>query len=240
MPLAQFIMPFYEALADKTYRQDPVVGQIGRVVVPIPNPLPQILEAHRAEPRKHEAIDAKIRNLTSDDFKKENHLPIYRLHLRAREELLVQRAKRRYGVVVSMFGSSFDDVEKVLRQQGKTHLQERNILVAPIYPSQCEEHPAGLPPAMRSRIGALMYSQFFPMPKNNTPYLMDGVARLDRLLPVVPKGLAWDPLPIRLTDSALALLLAMLRMRFGSTEEKEIEELRYILADAVPDEYRAA
>jgi hypothetical protein len=85
-----------------------------------------------------------------------------------------------------------------------------------------------------------MYSQFFPCPQNNKPFLMDGVARLDRLQPVVPQAPAWEPLPLKLADSALAVLLALVRLRFGSTEENEVAELRYILKDAVPDEYRPA
>src|SRR5713226_6720876 len=108
MPLTQLIKPFYDLLPEGTFRREPALGQIGRVVVPIPEPVPRIFEVKRHDPRNHDVVDAELRNVKAEDFRKDNHLPIYRLRLRAHEELLVQRSKRRLAIVVSLFGSTFD------------------------------------------------------------------------------------------------------------------------------------
>ena len=67
----------------------------------------------------------------------------------------------------------------------------------------------------------------------------EGVARLDRIQIILPTDRAvYDPLPIALSDDALAVLLSMLRSWFGSVEEDLIaykELLRETLPpDAMP------
>ncbi|MBN9682489.1 MULTISPECIES: hypothetical protein [unclassified Corallococcus] len=154
------------------------------------------------------------------------------------EELMVQKAKRRLAIVVALFGTTFPDVDSVVKLGGKKHLQERNILVAPLSGVQTADHPNGFPEVMRHRIDALMYSQFFYCPSNNSPEVLASVARLDRLFPVVPVApAAYTPLPLALVDDALNILMALLRMRFGSKQEPEIDELRELLAETVPAQF---
>jgi hypothetical protein len=240
MGLRQLIVPFYERLPAGSFRVGPVPGQIGWIVAPIPDPVPRVLLLKRDGDRTHDRVEGEIRNMIIDDFKKGNELPVFRMRLRKNEACLVQRSKRRPAIVVGLYGSRFDDVDKLLRQAGKKHLQEQNIVAAPIYGNQSEDHPDGFPPVMQSRIAALMYSQFFPCPQNNDPFLMGGAARLDRLQTIVPQAPSWEPTDVRLVPEAMSVLLGLLRLRFGSTSESEIEALRDLLKDCIPPEHQAA
>lgn len=234
MSLFQLIDRFYERLPEDSFAREPCLGQLGWTVVPIPYAVPQILDVRRSDARSHDEIVGTLRNMQTDDFKRSDTLPIYRLQLRKNEALMVQRAKRRLGIVVSLFGSRFDDVDRLLRSAGKKHLQEQNIVVAPIYPHQSEDHPDGFPPVVRSRIEALMYSQFFPCSGNQEPFVLGGAARLDRMLPVVPQMPTWQPLSLKISSEALAVLHAQIRLRAGSREEPELDTIREILKDAIP------
>ncbi|ATB29675.1 hypothetical protein [Melittangium boletus] len=239
MGLTTLIGPFYKPLNERTFRQAPSLGQLAWVPVPAYPPIPQILDVERDNPRGHESARATVRNVTRDDFKKRRGLPVYKLQLADNEELMVQKAKRRLAIVIAPLGTAFDDVDPLLRQAGKKHLQERNVLVAPLYGIQSENHPTGFPELMRHRIDALLYSQFFFCPANSSPIVYDGVARLDRLFPVVPKDpAAYDPLPLALSDDALPVLLALLRLRFGSKSEPEIDVMRELLVDTIPEQFR--
>lgn len=237
MSLFQLVAPYYEKISDESYARDVVVGQLGWTVVPIPDPVPRVLDPARQEATDHNRISGEIRNMKKEDFARREVLPIYKMQLRKNEACLVQRSKRRLAIVVSHFGSRFDDVDKVLRAAAKKHLQERNIIVAPLYPHQTVDHPDGFPPVMRGRIETLMYSQFFPCARNDRPLIMESAARLDRLLPVVPQAPTWEPLPLKLVPEALSVLLALLRLRFGSSKEQEIDDLRELLRDTLPAEY---
>jgi hypothetical protein len=205
----------------------------------VPNipPIPQILEVKRADDRCHDWVQGEIRNITNGDFRQKNRLPILKLKLRDHEELLVARAKKRPGVIVALSGTTFPDVGKLLPSLGKKHLQESNILIAPIFGTQTSTHPNGFPPIMRNRIGGLLYSQFFPIAANSSPLVLDGVARLDRLIAVVPQFPAYEPIPLALAQEALSVLLAFLRLRFGSCSEPEIDLLREVLLETIKPEY---
>lgn len=238
MGLTTVVEPFYRALTPAPPQGEPVLGQFAWVPAPAVLPIPQILEVERDDPRGHQSAKSKIRNVTTADFKKRAGLPVYALKLADNEELMVQKAKRRLAVVVALTGTMFPDVDPILRQMGKKHLQERNVLVAPVFGVQSAQHPNGFPEVMRHRIDALHYSQFFFCPAHSSPLVYDGVARLDRLLPVVPRDpAAFDPLPLALAPLALTVLMAMLRLRFGSVQEQEIDELRSLVSDSIPSQF---
>lgn len=240
MGLTQLVSPYYRALSGDTFKRSPVIGQICWVTVPIIPPIPQILDVTRADDRRHDWVEGQIRNIKETDFRQKKRLPILKLQLRDHEELLVARAKKRMGIIVAMSGTAFPDVANVLKAAGKKHLQENNVLVAPIYGSQTSTHVNGFPPIMRNRIGALMYSQFFPVAGNSSPPIYDGVARLDRLLAVCPNFPAYEPVALALADEALSVLLALLRLRAGSRSEPEIDGLRDLLLETVKAEYLPA
>jgi hypothetical protein len=241
MGLSTIITPFYKQLSAQTFKQYPTLGQLAWVPVPAYPPIPQILDVARDDPRGHQSAQSRIRNVTQSDFKKRQGLPVFKLQLADHEELMIQKAKRRLAIIVSLQGTTFGDVDPILRNAGKKHLQERNVLVAPLYGIQSDEHPNGFPEIMRHRIDALLYGQFFFCPRNSSPSVDDSVARLDRLFPVVPQDpAAYDPLPVALADEALSVLLALLRLRFGSKSEPEIDTIREITADTIPVEFRLA
>jgi hypothetical protein len=87
---------------------------------------------------------------------------------------------------------------------------------------------------MVSRIKALMYNQFFYCPPMDDIGLVEGVARLDRIQIILPTDRAvYEPLPVALSEDALAVLLSMLRSWFGSVEE-DLDAYRDLLRGTIP------
>ena len=64
--------------------------------------------------------------------------------------------------------------------------------------------------------------------------LTGGVARLDRIQIILPTDRAvFDPLPIALSEDALAVLLSMFRSWFGSVEE-DLNAYKELLRETLP------
>jgi hypothetical protein len=83
---------------------------------------------------------------------------------------------------------------------------------------------------------SLLYNQFFYCPGIKNIGLNEGVARLDRIQIILPTDRAvYDPLPIALSDDALAVLLSMLRSWFGSVEE-DLNAYKELLKETLPAE----
>jgi hypothetical protein len=131
-------------------------------------------------------------------------------------------------------------VESVAGMAWNTHQQD-SILVVPIFGIEKPDRPLGFPPIMTARIKALMYNQFFYCPKTPpgmTP--IEGVARLDRIQVIFPvQRASYNPLPIRLSDDALPILMNLLRewLRVKGTSEDEtyLRELKELLKETLPD-----
>ena len=174
--------------------------------------------------------------MTNGDFKKKTRLPIKALSLRETEDLVIHRAKRRPVVIVSGENTIFDDVNTLLLQIGRKHLQEESLIVAPLYSVESGDHEGGFPPVMVARIRALMYKQFFFCPKENSPLTADSIMRLDRLHAVIPNYPAYIPEPYSLSAEALGVLMAMLRSLFGAKEEADFEALKTLVYESLPDE----
>jgi len=200
------------------------------------NPVPRILDVERADPQEHYATKFSIRNMTDGDFKKKTRLPIKALSLRETEDLVIHRAKRRPVVIVSGENTIFDDVNTLLLQIGRKHLQEESLIVAPLYSVESGDHEGGFPPVMVARIRALMYKQFFFCPKGNSPLTSDSIMRLDRLQTIIPNYPAYIPEPYSLSTEVLGVLMAMLRSLFGAKEEPEFEALKALVFESLPDE----
>jgi len=241
MGITQLIDPFYVDMSGEKIRDKPTLGQLCRVPSPQPDIIPQILEVQRADPTEHNITKFTIRNVLETDFQRKDELPLYRLRLRLNEELIIQKAKRRAGIVLPVSNTIFDDVISLLKSKGKTHLQQNTILVVPIFGIEKPEHPKGFPPIMTARIKALMYDQFFYCPK--TPSGMtpiEGVARLDRIQVVFPVHRAsYKPLLIRLSDDAIPILMSLLRtwlrIKGTSEDEKYLKGLKDLLKETLPD-----
>jgi hypothetical protein len=236
MSIEHLIDTFYKNLPESIFRKEIVIGQLCWIPAPHLNKIPMILEVERADPREVYATKFRVRNLLETDFKQKAKLPIKSLNLRETEELIVSKAKKRPAIVICNSTTIYDDITKLLKGLGRLHLQEECLIAVPIYNIETDEHRGGFPPIMVSRIKALMYSQFFYCPPLLKAGLSGGVARLDRLQMVIPTSRAvYDPLPISLSDEALAVLTAMIRAFFGS-EEKDLIDYKEILIESLPPE----
>jgi len=174
--------------------------------------------------------------MQNNDFRKKTRLPIKMLSLRETEELVICKAKKRPGVIVSADFTIFDDINHELRKLGRKHLQEEDIITVPLYEIETEEHTGGFPPVMTARIRALMYNQFFFCPKTDFGLINNSIVRLDRIQVIKPIYPAYEPKQFALSPEALAVLMGMVRSLFGAEEEKDQRALKDLLIESLPDE----
>jgi hypothetical protein len=161
-------------------------GQFCWLPTPHIDPIPRILDVERSSPEEHRSVSFLIRNANRPgDFHTDNRiLPIKYLNLRSNEELLIQKAKRRPGIILSTEVDKFSEITKLLRQKGKKHLQEDSIFVIPCYSIEKETRGTGFPPEMAARIRCLLYRQFFYYPVK-APSITEGIARFDRIQVII-------------------------------------------------------
>lgn len=243
MGISQIIDPFYRVLPDDTFRKEPVVGQLCWVPVCRLEEVPFILDVERAQPTEHYATKFQVRQMTGDDFKKKDRLPIKLLNLGNTEELIAQRAKKRMAIVVSTESTVHDDLQALLKSRAQRHLQHKFITVAPLYGVEGIGHDGGFPAVLVARIKALLYRQFFYCPPKASPQVYEGIVRLDRLLPVIPRHPTYEPVNVALSDEALALLRTMLRRLFWGVPtsvdaaEEQFQIVQEIAQEALPPEH---
>jgi hypothetical protein len=190
------------------------------------------MEVERESPTEHYATKFKIRNMTDQDFKKKQKLPIWSLTLRETEELFLQKAKKRLAITIAAENTFFADVKEAVAS--REHLQEENILVLPLYGIESVGHEGGFPSVMVARVKALMYRQFFYCPYNAPVY--EAVVRLDRIQSVIPLYPGWTPTDMALSGEALGVLMGTLREYFGASEDEDLSALREIVQEALPPE----
>jgi hypothetical protein len=223
-----------------------VAGPVGLghlVWCPVPHleEVPRILEVERASSETHYASKFEVVQLNSNHFKERRKLPIKSLSLQDTEELLISKTKKRPCIVVASHNTAFTDAAVANEVKGRKHLQDDSMLLAPIYGTATLEDTKGFPPKMVARIRVFLYNQFFYLPricpKNKIGIGKDGIVRLDRLMPASPnRGVV--SMGIKLADEPLALLMALLRERFGAPEQENLKIVREILADSLPEECR--
>src|SRR5918992_5294143 len=114
MGITQVIDPFYQSLDLKALKNKPVVGQFCWVAAPHIDRIPRIMEVERESPTEHYATKFKIRNMTDQDFKKKQKLPIWSLTLRETEELFLQKAKKRLAITIAAENTFFADVKEAV------------------------------------------------------------------------------------------------------------------------------
>lgn len=232
-----------EELGDDVYAKATGVGLGHFVMCPVPHleEVPRILQVERAASEQHYATKFEIVQLSGEHFRARTKLPIKALTLHDTEELLISKAKLRPCVVVCCNNTSFTDAETIKEIGGRKHLQDKSVLVAPLYGSATPDNETGFPPTMVARIRVFMYSQFFYAPKicprTKLALAKDGVVRLDRIFSVSPSR-GMRPLDLKLAPPALALLMALVRERFGNAEEAELKTVRELLLDALPEDCR--
>lgn len=110
MGITQVIDPFYQSVDLRALKNRPVVGQFCWIAVPHIDKIPRIMEVERENPTEHYATKFKIRNMTDQDFRRKQKLPIWSLTLRETEELLIQKAKKRLAITVMAENTIFDDI----------------------------------------------------------------------------------------------------------------------------------
>jgi hypothetical protein len=223
MSLFALLSPFYVASGPEVGP-----GDIGKAIVPAPSPKPWVLVAGRSDPRSHDSVQGEIRGMDRDDFKRSEVLPVFALGQRRDEALRVERVRRTLAVVLSTSTTAGDIGSPAVTA---------SAVVAPLAPFEIEGRPSEFSPAVRARIEALMHAFLFPCPQNDKPFVAASAIRLDRPQVVIPSAVTWEPLGIRLSDEVRSLLLATCRRILGSSGETELDEVRSILADAVPPEY---
>lgn len=211
-------------------------GQFCWVPTPHIDPIPRILDVDRSKPEEHREVSFIIRNANkpTDFHTRDRTLPIKYLNLRSHEELLIQRAKRRPGIILASEVDRFSEIDKLLKQKGKKHLQDEAIFVIPGYSIERGQGTSGFPVEMVARIRCLFYRQFFYYPLK-TPYFSQGIARFDRIQVVVGRDHnAIKPIEVALSRDVFNLFLAMFLYCISGEEIKELRDIKDIVRDAYP------
>jgi hypothetical protein len=206
-------------------------GQFCRVVTPHSDPVPRILDIERSTPQEHEEVRFELRNACrAGDFKRRDRvLPIKYLNLKSHEELLAQRAKKRFGIILATEVDIFPEVTRLLKQKGKKHYQDNVLFVTPCYNIETAERFSGFPPQMVERIKYLIYKQFYYFP-NKLPQFTEGVARFDRIQIVSGRDpSAIEPIDVSLSHELLGLFLAMFVYCITGVEYENLKAARDLL-----------
>lgn len=222
---------FYVSIAPSEFRP----GQFCWVVTPHIDPVPRILDVERSSPVEHDEVRFELRNANKPgDFRtRDRTLPLKNLNLRSHEELFAQRAKKRLGVILSTGVDIFPEIERLLRQRGKSHCQEDSLFVIPAYSIESGISSSGFPPEMVARIRCLIYRQFFYFP--DSPIFKEGVARFDRIQMTSGRNpAAIEPLGIALSQEVFALFLAMFVYCVTGIEDIDLIDIRTMVRDALP------
>lgn len=223
---------FYEPVDVREFKP----GQFCWIPTQHIGPIPLILDIERSSPQEHEKVNFVMRNARADkDFhKRDRTLPIKYLNLKSHEELLVRRARKRPGIILSKEFDSFTEVEKLLKQKGKSHLQENCLFVIPCYSIEREPGGTGFPQEITARTRCLLYRQFFYFP-TKAPHLIEGIARFDRIQVVVGRDpAAIKPMNISLSKEVFSLFLALFIYCISGEESPELKAVKELLKGIYP------
>lgn len=245
MGLSQIIDPFYRELRDEEWKIRPITGQICCMPGIFPDHDPQVIEVHRHDSRDHTAADFTIRNLKESDYGRKDTLPIKKLSIRAGEELLAVKSKRRPAIILKPETFISEIIAKQLPSMGKKHLQEPDTFLAlPMFSTQTEEYGSGVPPIMVARVKTLMYPQYFYLPQSARFTQKESMVRFDRAQIIVSRDPAvLRPLKHAVTDEVLDILfthfMAWLKLPMNDPSKECYDTVLDILAETLPDDMRA-
>ncbi len=224
---------FYEPSKAREFKP----GQFCWVPTPQIGKIPLILDVERSSPEEHEKGKFTIRNARPDkDFQRRDRtLPLKYLNLKSHEELLVRKARKRPGIILSSEVDRFYELDRLLLQKGKSHLQEDSLFIIPGYGIEREPGATGFPQEMVDRIRCLLYRQFFYFP-TNAPNLNEGIARFDRIQVVVGRDpAAIKPMNISLSKEVFTLFLALFIFCISGEESAELRAIKEIVREAYQD-----
>ncbi len=242
MGLSQIIQPFYRKLTEEESKHQPIQGQICSIPGIFPDTIPQVIEAHRHDKREHSEADFNIRNLKETDYERKDTLPIKHLNIKAGEELLAVKSKRRPAVIIRPDTFISAAVAKLLPSMGKKHLQQPDTFVAlPMFSAQIDGFGTGFPAIMICRIKALMYPQYFYLPQctDKAIPIKEGVIRLDRIQVIVSQNPAvLQPRKYAISENALEILLCQLmrwlNLPMHSEVKKDYDAVLELLGETLP------
>ena len=244
MGITKLIDPFYRKLPDEDYQKSFITGQFCYIASAQLDVIPWVMEVQRADPTGHKNIKFNIRKLCSGDYCRKTELPLYYLTLRHNEELIIQKSKRRPGIIISAENIAFEDITNILRTKKKKHLQQECLLVVPLFSMETTLSHTGFPPEMVSRIKALMYNQFFYCPQIPIGFnRIEGIARLDRVQIIIKSSFpgnrrVFEPIDIAFTDEVTVIFINMLRewlgIRGNSEDIENLRTVRNIVSETLP------
>ena len=178
-------------------------------------------------------LDARLRALRHNDPAREerslyriveepedlfNHAPIHEVHLRRDEELLVTRAKKRPVVVAKA---------PVEWEPGRGRLKERSVICLPAYSFHATDSEE-----FRSRVNAIEYPAWIPLPADNALGFKEGFIRLDRMQAIEHSQLA--PMGIALTEPAERFISEWARYHLTGQIDPFLLEVRADLVSQLP------
>lgn len=151
--------------------------------------------------------------------------------------LVIKRENLQWSVI--HYGETiYKDLESILNQMGRKHLQQKNnMLLLPLYGVQDEkDHLGGFPPVMVARIRSMLYDQFLFFPEDKKAGLKEGVGRIDSLQVLINHHPVCDFTNYKVTDEFFAVIIGMLKRWFNLEIDKDFNALVDICNEACPTE----
>jgi len=179
------------------------LGRLIHAYVPMFDLIPQQLDVEgRASDTEHKALKFKLTALNVHQRNTPPTLPAAALPFRPKEHYVVQRAKRRPCIVVSLGG---DDVERAMIRNKPKSQGHRFLLVAPSFGADEDGRRAGYHRAFVERIWRMEYPQFMadhlPLPGTK-----ESILRFDQLQPLGAHHQSYKLTPYRLSPKACLLV----------------------------------
>lgn len=229
---------FYEPIPGKLSYTNPVIGQICWAPILHVDTIPRIFEVERYHPEQHEYVKYLIRPMKPDDFSGKGKLPVKLLNLRERQEAIINGASKRPCILLHYGETIYPDLEQLLRQMGRKHLQRKNnMLLLPLYGIEDDAgHAGGFPPKMVVRIRAMLYDQFLYLPADTNVPLRESVGRLDNLQVLVNHHPACDFMAYKVTDDLFSVIIGMLKRWFNFELDEDFNALVEICNETCPEE----
>lgn len=178
----------------------PEVGQVVYTVVPDFGRRWQLFDAERANHQTHASVSGTIRSVDeSKDYKpKPNRLPVFKIGLGERVELLALKSKMRPCVVLATADGIPDmALPAAQRNLAREAFLHPAALVAPAYSVATPDQSRSVTTTIAARAECLVYPQLAFLPRSGGIIKNDSVLRLDRAF--------WTTLPPPTELCALSL-----------------------------------
>lgn len=178
-------------------------GRLVKAFLPHVDQQPNVLVSKgRSDPEAHEEVDFEIQPLRRTTPPPDAYLPVAGLPAYPGEVRIIQRAKKRPALVLSVLGA---EVESRLRTGAARYQTNRSFLVAPYYGADRTGKRGGIKPELVQRIRRAEYPQYawdsLPIAGSS-----ESILRLDHVQPLGVNDQAIEVTPYRLTDDAAEII----------------------------------